>query len=1007
MPSFVSETNNLDHSCSEDGISIKEKLNQLAIDLATNHCTVSFGEDEKKTVKLSEIFDTGSPLYDQLRSQLKNKSRENEQHVSDILQHRNILIIGAGATYDSYKCIPLGVQVIEKFEEKYRGKIEAFPAVMEKFKNHLNELRLQNREPDFENMLSLYSELILTPDELRSEISDLFNFKYAPSLFYEIIAHLFKHSFFDVIINFNFDEILDQAIEEELGKDNYYHILSDGDCVPIEDMMVDGRLKIPIYIKPHGTVSHKSTLRFTKRHYLDVPEKIKDLLIKLISGERGEVIGKKNEEVGNMQKVNIIAAGFNMESLEFGDILNEYLPEQSKIYHICYGIKDKRRDPYFVNKVFPKFFKRAFHYHSVKENKSWDEKELHKNIYTRIAVEEFNTDGSCNELSTPFAELFSYLWRTLFHLFRKDLTPRSIGRHEIISYLFYDPCFGKYSNKERSELNRTLLKDRYENCIDYFLDRTIVEIAMSINRNNGIIEIAQLLGDRAGFYYKKYRDCYFAIKKTNKGAYSIYDLINQFVSLERNNDFDTTYSKNIFQLDLQDLDKLMTQDPVLRYLHENPQIEDFDAQDVNKAMRRWIVKELVNNEKGEPEIKTSTKPLLSFLKKFNSILRSKDSEYDPVSIMVLYRLFKVKYLSQTFISNFQNNYDKLVYNSNKYYEKDHQAKRVTLLDELARLFLKSSRRHYYSIRPRYHDPKNYLSESFSKSRILHTNLSVEYAFRNIFLNFDWDIALIISETGSILNFLESREKRDLYSRKKIIVLNSFDAIKQFFKKIEDVDRVNESQNRSYQALLFEDPTKKQETVYTFSLPSIQHNHHMMLFIKKVHNPDQVNKHEIPIYQVKDKNARKAIFSMTGGLYIYRQGFSNNLNPLMVGMLPYNNPDEDISTLQHDFSKLLRIFCTTFCRALAFQGIKKIKNLDVDLGKYQKWQPDEQVENINKLLKYLYDTDHDLFTIEEDSQTNYISTTTLFPPSTSISHNLPISPIPTATVPTVSFPSAAS
>lgn len=282
-----------------EGGTIRDNLKLLAIELMTNHCTASFGEEEKKKVRLDELFDPKAKdhLYEDLVKNSTRKVGDNSDiYLSDVIQHRNILIIGAGATYDAYKAIPLGAQVIDKFEKTYKANIEAFPALKEKFDNHIRELKLQGREPDFENMLSLYSELIFTHSQLRSEISGLFKFRYCPSLFYELVAHMFKHSFIDVIINFNFDEMLDQVIEEELGADNYYHILSDGDCVPIEDMMLDGRLKVPIYIKPHGSVSHRSTLRFTKRHYLDVPEQIQELLVKLISGERGDVSGKKRRK---------------------------------------------------------------------------------------------------------------------------------------------------------------------------------------------------------------------------------------------------------------------------------------------------------------------------------------------------------------------------------------------------------------------------------------------------------------------------------------------------------------------------------------------------------------------------------------------------------------------------------------------------------------------------------------------------------------------------------------
>lgn len=932
---------------------IQAKLDQLAIDLATNHCTASFGENDKTKVPLEEIFETTNSLYEKLLNQSIEKKRGPKPIVSDIVQHRNILVIGAGGTYDSFKCVPLGNQVIERFDKYYRGKIRSFPSVDEKFETHKRELRLQNREPDFENMLSLYSELILTPSQLRTEISELFNFRYSPSLFYELVAHMFKHSFIDVIINFNFDEILDQALEEELGKENYFHILSDGDCVPIEEMMLDGRLKVPIYIKPHGSVSHKSTLRFTKRHYLDVPEQIKNLLVKLISGERGEVSGKKQEEIKKIEKVNLITVGFNMESLEFGDILDEHLPKKSKIYHICYSARDKR-DPQFINNILPRFFKRAFDYYDVERNLQLNREELQDKIYTRIEVEHFNRNGDRNKLTTPFAEIFSYVWRTMYYAFKKHLRPRSIGRHEIISYLFYDPLLSQYNADIKMHDQREQLRSRYETSMEYFLDRTIVEIAIAINRNNGIVEISQLLGDRAGHYYKKYRECYFREKKTHQGALSIYSLINQFGSKEFNDKTDSSYARNIFELDLTFINKLKA-DKALRYLKSNKDIQKFKGK-IPAAMKRWIIRRIEHSDKHRSDIVFDYTPLNKILHTFNEILShsEKGDLSNPVPVLVLNWLFRAEHLSQTFISNFLNNYDEKVFNSNGY-EHTGKNKEVRLIKEIARLFLKSNRRHYYAIRPSYHDSKNYLTESFSKNKILHTTLAVEYFFRQMFLDPEWDIALIISETGSIINFLKDipqRAKR--FKGRKILMINSFDAIKRIHLPLEDVATINEKQNEKYIRLLSTNIKEAKDIVYTFSLPSFQHNHHTMLFLKLVPEKESIDRNKVPVYEITQPDETvKQLFTMQSALYIYRQGFSNNLNPLFLGMQPFNHPDDDITALRHDFRKMLRIFSTTFCRALAFEGTRNIHNLQIDIEGFQKWLPDEMVEKINHLLLYLH------------------------------------------------------
>jgi hypothetical protein len=83
----------------------------------------------------------------------------------------------------------------------------------------------------------------------------------APQLGYELIAHFLRHGFIDHIVNFNFDEALDVALDNELGTNGYRRILSDSDVLAEEDDSA-----APHYVKLHGTISIPSTLRFTKDH---------------------------------------------------------------------------------------------------------------------------------------------------------------------------------------------------------------------------------------------------------------------------------------------------------------------------------------------------------------------------------------------------------------------------------------------------------------------------------------------------------------------------------------------------------------------------------------------------------------------------------------------------------------------------------------------------------------------------------------------------------------------
>lgn len=79
-----------------------------------------------------------------------------------------------------------------------------------------------------------------------------------PQLGYELLAHLLRHRFIDHIITFNFDETIDCAVENELGRDGFETIVSDQ-----HPLRFPGDADRPRLIKLHGTISSPGSLRFT------------------------------------------------------------------------------------------------------------------------------------------------------------------------------------------------------------------------------------------------------------------------------------------------------------------------------------------------------------------------------------------------------------------------------------------------------------------------------------------------------------------------------------------------------------------------------------------------------------------------------------------------------------------------------------------------------------------------------------------------------------------------
>lgn len=354
---------------------------------------------------------------------------------------RNILIIGAGASLSANSNLNTAKKVANVLEEKLVGKNEELKKLLDEEKSRLSNIYTLDGNA-FETELLAFIKFF--PKKVRKEISRIFHsdFRYFPNLFYEVIAHLFKHRFIDVIINFNFDELLDQIIAEEMADTEYYYIYSDGHCPKTKDLVNNHRFKKPIYIKPHGTASHASTLRFTREAYEELPHDIYELLNYLVSGKTDI------KEVGlDHIPVNLISAGFAMESFEFNQILASNLEKGSSFYHIN-----------------PDEFQ--------SKNTELTEKLDVKHIEVT------------NKLSLD--DIAKYLWKYTSESFIKEFKPKGIGRHIMANHLF-----NSEKNKDRNPLET----------ITYAEDRILFEIFIATLNNEGIISLEHLVNGRVGIYF--------------------------------------------------------------------------------------------------------------------------------------------------------------------------------------------------------------------------------------------------------------------------------------------------------------------------------------------------------------------------------------------------------------------------------------------------------------------------------------------------------------------------
>jgi len=430
---------------------------------------------------------------------------------------RNILVIGAGCSFNSFQNIPKGKEAIEniknkifvsefqeeeislsyflnfaeRFEEEFKNygnkdalKTIDFHALDQRLNrknlndylaqrfcrdysfmreiahkylsgirkwNLINSIYSNNSDKaDFETFLGTLSD-IFPMDMVRSALYETYNFKHAPTLFYSIVAHLFKNRYIDVVVNFNFDELLDQAILDEMGNDGFDRIISDGDCVPISELSYGGRLRQPLYIKPHGTVSHKSSLRFTKDQYHNLPSDIRQTLIDLFS------CTKENPK----KRINLICVGFDMQSIEFNEIISNYLPKSSAIF---FFFNNLLKDPKSTNE---KVQKKTDHIAKIFSGKSnapniylIGNEHFCKSEFEKAGIDNVDFPGKgLSGFSNHFGSLgnsFYYLHSLILSSFSPKFRPREIYKHLLICSIFGNRKFWNLLNgKEKQETEKS------------------------------------------------------------------------------------------------------------------------------------------------------------------------------------------------------------------------------------------------------------------------------------------------------------------------------------------------------------------------------------------------------------------------------------------------------------------------------------------------------------------------------------------------------------------------
>ncbi|HEV7492453.1 SIR2 family protein [Baekduia sp.] len=370
---------------------------------------------------------------------------------------RCIAIVGAGASAPLLQrgdALALGLEKEFASDEVSRGA-------------ELSRLeRVYGLDPThFETRLAALSRTPEVAQAVRQHIAQHYAYRHPTILGYELLAHLLKHRFLDAIISFNFDELLDQSLDDELGSDEYRCLVSDRDAVgTVTDP--DEPDYLPLYVKLHGTATEPDTLRFTRESYYELPKKLMGVV----------------EELFESQLCVIVNIGSAMTGFDLHRLLR--IPHRLEIHDLSYKpvtpkvqkeIRTERRAPRADS--FAATEERDDPTFALPKAKEADSNGWLRSLVGQIAA---HTDSHADPRSINSIVNF-----------------RSVDRHEAIAEVLGPAAALKSWIRSPTKYRRDY--------IEYLRQRTILELAFSGAKARGLAQLSWMAVDRCGTYYEMYR----------------------------------------------------------------------------------------------------------------------------------------------------------------------------------------------------------------------------------------------------------------------------------------------------------------------------------------------------------------------------------------------------------------------------------------------------------------------------------------------------------------------
>jgi len=361
---------------------------------------------------------------------------------------RVVAVVGAGA---SHPMESIADELADQLEEELDPNSDDRKVELDRLEN------VFGLDPNhFETRLTAICRTPEAERKVRERISERYRHRHPSLLTYELLAHLLHHRFLDAIVSFNFDELLDQAIEDELGPNEYTRVVTERDCRP------EVPTGTPLYVKMHGTASEPDSLRFTRERYYWTPKSIVELV-------------EREFDVEHLVLVNV---GFRLASFDFQYLLRK--PNQLRIYHL-----DPRPLATEVEGEIETQRQRERERQKVQRPATYDEAEVfdfsqHDPKDKREADESF--------LPTLMGQVIDALKKRCEADDSGPAAWRSTLRHKAVV-----------------EILQSAPIETPEQYAAYLRRRTILELAFAAARGRGVLAIASMVDDRCGRYYDLYK----------------------------------------------------------------------------------------------------------------------------------------------------------------------------------------------------------------------------------------------------------------------------------------------------------------------------------------------------------------------------------------------------------------------------------------------------------------------------------------------------------------------